>query len=292
MRGKNKVLVLGTAALIGAVSAQSCAEDFDATFSQTTFVHGSDQTIRFHGQNENTCLFKKYGAYAENNEIWVKACDAGNPNNAKAAKYWFSYQPDGMIRVEGSYNEATPEEAYCLKYDNSAKLLKQRVKTKLCRQANEKFYFDIIDGRVHARATDSGRVCMGVEDSTFLRGGVPANTGAPLVMSDCFPSQFGAPTVSKDSCLEEDRVEITGMTAVNADQTIRPFGTSSTINVQNYQGIGTADTADLCWRKEGSGWVVQQNIYMTICEIGHANVWNRARFMCSYDATTGLIRSE
>ena len=107
MGKKNKVLVLGAAALIGAVSAQSCAEDFDATFSQTTVTHGSDQTIRFHGQTENTCLFKKYGAYAEGNEIWVKTCDAGNSNTAKGAKYWFSYQPDGMIRVEGSYNEAT-----------------------------------------------------------------------------------------------------------------------------------------------------------------------------------------
>merc|ERR1712178_608400 len=96
--------------------------------------------------NEDICLFKKYFGYNNGDEIWIKACQATNPNPNKAGKYQFSYDPvSGRITSVGSVSK-DPNNPMC-------------VRIAPCNPNDKNQRFDVRDGRIYSR--ENSRVCAG-----------------------------------------------------------------------------------------------------------------------------------
>merc|ERR1712062_449920 len=99
------------------------------------------------------------------------------------------------------------------------------------------------------------RICLGQEEHR-----ISATSGIALTVQDCYPTTFGD-----------------AFSLVNAeDQSIRPFG----------------DEAGACLFKKYTGYNVNDEIWLNTCDASNANANKAGKYQWSYDAITGLIRSE
>merc|ERR1711941_143987 len=148
----------------------------------------ADMAIRPMGQDdENLCLFKKYGGYNNGDEIWIKTCDASNSNANKAGKYQFTYDAaSGRIQSEGSVRK-DPNSPMCVRITNPNMIYKQRVRIAPCNPNDGNQQFDVVDGRIYSRTNH--RVCAGYEYHKLVSDG--ASSGTPLLFNTCYPNAFG-----------------------------------------------------------------------------------------------------
>jgi hypothetical protein len=148
-------------------------------------VKNDDSSIRPFGDSIN-CLFKKYTGYNVNDEVWVRSCDAGNTNQNKAQKFWWSHDHvSGLITSEGSRN-FDENNVLCLTLNSLDRFYKQRVKLAVCDADDELQQFDFVDGRIYSRGNT--RLCAGYEYSNYVSNGV--DTGSAFIFSTCYPNTW------------------------------------------------------------------------------------------------------
>lgn len=158
-------------------------------------IADADKAIRPMGQDdENLCFFKKYFAYNNGDEIWIKDCDAGNTNVNKAGKYWFSYDLEsGRISLPGSVIKADGIEM-CMRITNPDMVYKQRVRIAPCNPNDKNQRFDFVDGKIYSR--ENARVCAGYEYYKLLADG--SATGTPLLFNTCYPNAWAITSANFD----------------------------------------------------------------------------------------------
>ena len=150
--------------------------------SELKLVNSADFSIAPFSDSEN-CFFKRYTGYNNNDEIWIKPCDAQNTNPAKAGKYHFSFdQESGLIASEGS-RVNDPENVYCLKLNSNTRFGKQRIKITKCNANDELQQFVYRDGRIYSKG--NSRLCAGY-DFHFI----PANGQTAFTFRTCVPGLF------------------------------------------------------------------------------------------------------
>ena len=129
------------------------------------------------------CLFKRYSGYNNGDEIWIKPCDTGNANTAKAGKFQFTYDKmTGLIASEGSRLKDA-NKVFCLKLNSNTRFYKQRIKLEECDADEILQQFDYRDGRIYSRG--NSRLCAGLEFDKLSADGQ-----TPFVFSTCFPGLF------------------------------------------------------------------------------------------------------